>query len=391
MNMNTKIIGMFILFLCFYFPCNAQNIDLAEDQISFAQEDKPHSYYVKQAGLWWQRVQEDSSNEKAWYNYYRACRNAQGTANWRTDFVNEAPFLKLGDEIVELMEIHIPNSFTLNFVKGSTGGVSPEAGAYLMKAYEMNSTFPGLLPSVVTFATSTHNYALRQEANQKWFQQKEQHLPVSLLNYAYNNLNSVAPNGILFTQHDNDTYPVWMLQDVHKVRHDVLVINIDFLLYEGYREVIFDQLGIPPFILPEVNVDEYEINWKNVVEHFLGTYNGNRPVHISLTVSEQWYSSFKEKLTINGLTKTFLSKTDNTTLFKNTFLLDHLKHDFEYTLLQSRIDEMNINYLHFFDAFWDNLNQTERDKIQSIAKNILLKNQNNELISEYSKRFRLEL
>lgn len=72
-------------------------------------------------------------------------------------------------------------------------------------------------------------------------------------------------------------------------------------------------------------------------------------------------------------------------------MLDHLKHDFENTLLQSRIDEMNINYLHFFDAFWDNLNQTERDKIQSIAKNILLKNQNNELISEYSKRFRLEL
>ncbi len=60
----------------------AQEIIAAEPQISFANESKPHSYYVKQAELWWKEIEKDKTSETSWYNYYRACRNAQGTANW---------------------------------------------------------------------------------------------------------------------------------------------------------------------------------------------------------------------------------------------------------------------------------------------------------------------
>lgn len=75
--------------------------------------------------------------------------------------------------------------------------------------------------------------------------------------HARNYLNSCAPNAILFTYGDNDTFPLWYVQEVEGVRRDVRVVNLSLLSGPWYIDQMKRQAYETPAVPISMTHEQY--------------------------------------------------------------------------------------------------------------------------------------
>jgi hypothetical protein len=129
--------------------------------------------------------------------------------------------------------------------------------------------------------------------------------------YAFNMLAGVEPDAILFTNGDNDTYPLWYIQNVERFRTDVRVANRSLLNTEWYLKQLRDTEPRVPISFTDAEIDNLQplllkgnkVAWKSdlAIHHIIQETNWKRPLYFAVTVPQEVWEPYADHLEMQGM------------------------------------------------------------------------------------------
>ncbi|MCK9422091.1 MAG: hypothetical protein M0Q38_05800 [Bacteroidales bacterium] len=348
--MKKQILSALML-IATIFVAGSLSAQQPEKVYSIVKEVQSFEWYQAQAKAWKTVLDNDPKNGPGWIYYYTANRMARLTDRSRWEAGRGEYFKNLSD-IVDMAGKTMPGTYESIYIKLYNNSIDyPDYEKDLLRAYELSRGRAEILDEIVLYYEVKRNGEKRSEFSKQWFRSND--IPAGILNYNYNVLQTLDDDAIILTGGDNDTYPLWVLQDALGLKPGVAVLNISLLTKEDYRKKIFGELQIPEIQFNAENYkDQDSLSALRKVILAQVFAKAKRPVYLALTTDTRYYldADIQKDLYLTGLAMRYQKKEfDNLGVirrhFENDYLLDYLKVNFAADPSAAVVAQMNTGYL----------------------------------------------
>jgi hypothetical protein len=214
----------------------------------------------------------------------------------------------------------------------------------------------------------------------KWFEHDQTENQIGR-EYAWNLLAGLDENAIVFTNGDNDTFPVWYLQEVEKFRTDVTVVNLSLINLPWYIIQMMDRVEGPPIPLtytkgevkelraimyedPDTGEREiiYVKDW--IVDSIINANKFERSVYFAVTIPHDNMKRYFSYLKMEGLaykltrseSRDGSPKVDSNRLLANMFGVYDMNASLSANSDKRRASFARLNNLSS-EAAYENINE----------------------------------
>jgi|GEM_PF-661533 len=291
------------------------------------------AFYDQQAAEWQALATSDCGDDDAWFHYYKTARYSNRFGSGRHDLTGIMAGAK--------MEVD-PEGFVYHYLRFVHEENLLLRDAHLLRAHAADPDRHEAYIAMTTYQEVRGDLEQRNSLLARLHAADP--IPAGVIDYNFNQLHSVATDGVLITNGDADTYPSWLLQSAYDVRPDVRVVNLALLLgYAGYRETVFRELGVPTDPALTDRVPDFTALIKTLAGQ-------PRPLYLAATTRPYFEQLEKDRLFLTGLAFRYTEKEiDNIgVLAKNytsVWRLDQLQQPLAEGPVQAVADQLNQNYL----------------------------------------------